>query len=58
MQLTRLIKVLSELPKQEEKVETVGAFLLLYFKSTHACLAFYYKADVLFNSKVFIEESK
>ena len=36
MQLTRLIKVPSELPKQEEKVETVGAFLLLYFKSTHA----------------------
>ena len=48
MQLTRLIKALSELPKQEEKLETVGAFLLLYFKSTHACLVFYYKADMPF----------
>ena len=28
-QLTRLIKALSVLPKQVEKVETVGAFLLL-----------------------------
>ena len=51
-QLTRLIKALSELPKQVEKVETVGVFLLLYFKSTNACLVFYYKADVPFISTV------
>ena len=36
-QLTRLIKALSELPKQVEKVETVGAFLLLYYWA--ACAA-------------------